>query len=126
MQAWCGAAIQIARRDPRAVLAYLAVGSSDHMGFYRAMGFVPFGEPAQFLYLETTEGYPWVQPMILQGEALERLLVATHQLPIEASLDFSLVRFGSPLRLRPYSVPRHPRIGSIGNIPSYFGAEAGA
>src|SRR5262249_16861704 len=60
MKMWCGAAIQIARRNPRAVLAYLAVGMSDHWGFYRAMGFVPFGRPVQFTYLKTAAGFPWV------------------------------------------------------------------
>ncbi len=101
MRMWCGAAIQIARQAPRAVLAYLAVGDSDHMGFYSAMGFVPFGRPAQFKYLETENGFPWVQPVILHGEPLERLVQATSNLQIEADDAFATVRFGKSLRLRP-------------------------
>ncbi len=99
MRMWCGAAIQIARQYPQAVLAYLA--ASDHIGFYSAMGFVPFGKPAQFLYLETDEGFPWVQPVILRGQPLQRLIMATLELPIAADSNFTRVRFGGALRLRP-------------------------
>ncbi|MGO9453723.1 MAG: hypothetical protein ACLQDV_22130 [Candidatus Binataceae bacterium] len=101
MRMWCGAAIQIARQEPGAVLAYLAAGHSDHTGFYAAMGFVPFGEPTQFLYLKTREGFPWVQPVILRGVALQKLVTASLQIPVEANGDHSIVRFGSSLRLRP-------------------------
>lgn len=104
MKMWCGAAIQIARRNPRAVLAYLAVGMSDHMGFYRAMGFVPFGRPVQFTYLKTEAGFPWVQPVILQGEALEKLVAASSRLPFEMDDGFATVRFKEQLRLRPITV----------------------
>jgi hypothetical protein len=101
MRMWCGAAIQIGRRKPRAVLAYLAVGMSDHMGFYSAMGFVPFGRPAQFTYLRTEAGYPWVQPVILRGEALEKLVAASARLPFETDDGFVTLRFKEGLRLRP-------------------------
>ena len=105
MKMWCGAAIQIARRNPRAVLAYLAVGMSDHMGFYRAMGFVPFGRPVQFTYLKTAAGFPWVQPVILQGGALDKLVAASSRLPFEMDDGFATVRFKERLRLRPITVP---------------------
>lgn len=105
MLMWHGAAIQIARRDPRAVLAYLAVGMSDHKGFYKAMGFVPFGWPAQFVYLRTEAGFPWVQPVILQGGALRRLIVGTSQLPFETEDDFITVQIGTSRSLRPAALP---------------------
>jgi hypothetical protein len=104
MKMWCGAAIQIARRNPRAVLAYLAVGLSDHSGFYRAMGFVPFGRPVQFTYLKSAAGFPWVQPVILRGEALEKLVAASSQLPFETDDEFATLRFKPGLRLRPFAV----------------------
>jgi len=100
---WCGAAIQIARQEPSAVLAYLAAGHSDHMGFYAAMGFVPFGEPTQFLYLKTREGFPWVQPVILRGAALQKLVIASLRIPVETNGDHSIVRLGGSLRLRPFA-----------------------
>ena len=102
---WCGAAIQIARRNPRAVLAYLAVDMSDHFGFYRAMGFAPFGRPVQFTYLKSAAGFPWVQPVILRGEALEKLVAASTQLPFETDDEFATLRFRQGLRLRPFVVP---------------------
>ena len=105
MKVWCGGAIQIARRNPRAVLAYLAVGMSDHSGFYCAMGFVPFGRPVQFTYLKSAAGFPWVQPVILQGEALEKLVAASSQLPFETDDEFTTLRFKPGLRLRPFTVP---------------------
>jgi hypothetical protein len=104
MKMWCGAAIQIARRNPRAVLAYLAVGLSDHSGFYRAMGFAPFGRPVQFTYLKSATGFPWVQPVILRGEALEKLVSASSQLPFETDDGFATLRFKPGLRLRPFAV----------------------
>jgi hypothetical protein len=104
MKMWCGAAIQIARRNPRAVLAYLAVGLSVHSGFYRAMGFVPFGTPVQFTYLKSAAGFPWVQPVILRGEALEKLVSASSQLPFETDDEFATLRFKPGLRLRPFAV----------------------
>ena len=105
MKIWCGAAIQIARRNPRAVLAYLAVDMSDHFGFYRAMGFAPFGRPVQFTYLKSAAGFPWVQPVILRGEALEKLVAASSQLPFETDDEFATLRFKEGLRLRPFTVP---------------------
>jgi hypothetical protein len=103
MKMWCGAAIQIARRDPRAVLAYLAVGLSDHSGFYRAMGFVPFGRPVQFTYLKSAAGFPWVQPVILRGEALQNLVSASSHLPFETDDEFATLTFKPGLRLRPFA-----------------------
>jgi hypothetical protein len=110
MRMWCGAAIQIARQQPRAVLAYLAVGDSDHMGFYNAMGFVPFGDPTQFVYLRTSEGFPWVQPVILHGEPLRKLIRSATSLRVETDDDFTTLRFGNAVRLRPTpgSVPATP------------------
>ena len=126
MRMWCGAAIQIARLEPRAVLAYLAVGNSDHIGFYSAMGFVPLGEPSQFLYLQTSEGFPWVQPVILHGEALRRLIQSANRLPIETDDDFATVRFGSSLRLRPLGGPaRAAKLGFARSpMPPHFPASS--
>ncbi len=121
MRMWCGAAIQIARQHPQAVLAYLA--ESDHMGFYAAMGFVPFGKPAQFFYLETDRGFPWVQPVILRAEPLQRLIAASLRLPIEADADFTRVRFGGTLRLRPARSSIEIRPDSSPYRPSSFSIE---
>jgi hypothetical protein len=106
MRAWRGIAVQVARRNPRAVLVYLAVGS--HSGFYTAMGFVDVGDPVEYPYLEVPgRGLPWVQPMILEGEALARLTSNVHRLKIETPDDYRTIRFDNSDRLRPVE-NRHP------------------
>jgi len=125
MKIWCGAAIQIARRNPQAVLAYLAVGMSDHCGFYRAMGFVPFGRPVQFTYLKSAAGFPWVQPVILRGEALEKLVAASSQLPFETDDEFATLRFKQGLRLRPFTVPSARQMAwEVQTSPAYGESQA--
>jgi len=125
MKIWCGAAIQIARRNPRAVLAYLAVDMSDHFGFYRAMGFVPFGRPVQFTYLKSAAGFPWVQPVILRGEALEKLVAASSQLPFETDDEFATLRFKQGLRLRPFTVPSARQMAwEVQTSPAYGESQA--
>ena len=102
MRMWCGAAIQIARLEPRAILAYLAVGHSDHMGFYTAMGFAPRGNPAVYRYVERLDGgNPVLQPMVLEGVALRKLVIGASRVSIEVLDNYETVRFGSSPRLRP-------------------------
>jgi hypothetical protein len=102
MRMWCGAAIQIARMEPRAILAYLAVGPSDHMGFYTAMGFAPTGNPAVYPYVERQDGgNPLLQPMVLDGVALQKLVIGASRVSFEVLGDYEKVRFGSSPRLRP-------------------------
>ncbi|MGA7870518.1 MAG: hypothetical protein WCA22_06435 [Candidatus Binatus sp.] len=109
MQAWRGIAVQVVRRNPRAVLVYLAVGRSDHAGFYAAMGFVNAGTPVEYPYLEgPDQGRLWVQPMILEGEALARLTANVHRLRIETSDNYLTIRFGNSDRLRP-AASRYPQ-----------------
>jgi len=112
MHAWRGIAVQVVRRDPRAVLVYLAAGRSDHAGFYNAMGFVDAGALVQYPYLEgPDEGRLWVQPMILEGDALARLTANVHRLKIETDDDYRTIRFGNSNRLRPAKNRCAPRIG---------------
>jgi hypothetical protein len=100
--AWRGIAVQVVRRAPRAVLVYLAVGRSDHAGFYSAMGFVEASEPVVYPYLEgPDQGRLWVQPMVLEGEALARLTSKVHRLKIETADNYATIRFDSSDRLRP-------------------------
>jgi hypothetical protein len=100
MHAWRVIAVQVVRRNPRAVLVYLAVGT--HRGFYTAMGFVDAGVPVEYPYLECSDrGLPWVQPMILEGEALARLTRNVHRLKIETPDDYRTIRFDNSDRLRP-------------------------
>jgi hypothetical protein len=72
---WCGAAVAVSRRQPRAVLVYLVVGAIDRTQSYRSAGFVEAGEPFPYPYLETVDGGEVrVQALLLDGEALQRLI----------------------------------------------------
>jgi hypothetical protein len=114
MCAWRGIAVQVVHRNPRAVLVYLAVRGSAHYGFYAAMGFVNVGTPVEYPYLEESDqGRPWVQPMILEGEALAKLTSNVRRLKIETPDDYLTIRFDNSDRLRP-ATNRYPlRIGEM-------------
>jgi hypothetical protein len=114
MRAWRGISVQVVRRNPGAVLVYLAVGS--HSGFYTAMGFVYAGTPVVYPYLEGPDrGRLWVQPMILTGEALAKLTSNVHRLKIETPDNYLTIRFDNSDRLRPVA-NRYPL--RIGDAPS--------
>jgi hypothetical protein len=103
MRAWHGAAIQVVRLQACAVLAYLAVGSSDHMGFYSAMGFVKAGKPVEYPFVEAFDRTkPLVQPVILEGRALQKLTTGVSALSVTTLDDHRIVRFSNSARLRPY------------------------
>ena len=108
MHSWRGIAVQVVHRNPNAVLVYLAAGSSsDHGGFYSAMGFVKAGDIVAHPYLEgPDDGKLWVQPMILNGEALARLTASVRMQTIDARDDYQVIRFGNSDRLRPCSLRR--------------------
>ncbi len=102
MHSWRGIAVQVVHRDPRVVLVYLAAGSSDHSGFYSAMGFVKAGEIVEHPYLEgPDDGKLWVQPMILAGDALARLTASVRMQTVDALDDYRIIRFSNRDRLRP-------------------------
>jgi len=114
MHAWRGISVQVVRRNPRAVLIYLAAGRSDHSGFYTAMGFANAGTPVEYPYLEgPDQGRLWVQPMILEGEALARLTLNVHRLKIEAADNYRTIRFDNSNRLRPATARFIPGVGEV-------------
>ena len=120
MHAWRGIAVQVVRRNPRAVLVYLAVGRADHGGFYTAMGFVNAGVPVEYPYLEgPDQGRLWVQPMILEADALAKLTANVRRLKIETPDDYLTIRFDNSDRLRP-AADRYPlRAGGTAAAPAH-------
>jgi len=120
MHAWRGIAVQVVRRKPRAVLVYLAVGRSDHDGFYTAMGFVNAGVPVEYPYLEgPDQGRLWVQPKILEGEALAKLTANVRRLKIDTPDNYLTIRFDNSDRLRP-AANRYPlRVGEMPAAPAH-------
>lgn len=112
MHAWRGIAVQVVRRNPRAVLVYLAVGRSDHGGFYTAMGFVNAGTPVEYPYLEgPDQGRLWVQPMILEADALAKLTANVRRLRIDTPDNYLTIRFDNSDRLRPAANRYSHKIG---------------
>ncbi len=102
IHAWRGIAVQVVQRQPRAVLIYLAVRGADHAGFYSAMGFVEAGPPVEYTHLQRSDRATlWVQPMILDGEALARLTASVRDLRVDSLNNYQIVRFSKSDRLRP-------------------------
>jgi hypothetical protein len=94
-----GAAIMAGLLDARALLAYLGVKPFDGTPFYRGVGFVNAGEAVEYPYLETLTGEPIVaQPMIMEGEALNKLTRTFSRLITETRDDNRIVRFSSFIR----------------------------
>lgn len=100
---FCGAAIPVAQQDIRAVLVYLAVDPFDSTASYASMGFDRAGEPIEYPYLETLDGGPiMAQPMILEGNALSKLVrVFPRLMGARASANNRAIKLKSALGLRP-------------------------
>jgi len=61
----------------KAVIVYPIIEPVDLSTPHLGLGFVPACERVRFPYVEGTEGREiWVQPLILEGEALERYIGA--------------------------------------------------
>jgi hypothetical protein len=124
MRAWHGAAVQVVRLRACTVFAYLAVGSSDHMGFYAAMGFVRVGEPVEYPYVETLDGArPWVWPVILEGKPLQKLIMGVAGLSVETLDSHRIVRFMHSVRLRP--CPYRPALPLVEQATTCFAVARG-
>ena len=71
------AAAVVGLLQARAVIVYPIVEPADLTTQHFRLGFVPASERVRFPYGETTDGREiWVQPLILEGEALERYIGA--------------------------------------------------
>ncbi len=104
MHSWRGIAVQLLHREPSAVLVYLAAGPSNHCGFYSAMGFVKAGEIVEHPYLEgPDDGKLWVQPMLLAGEVLARMIASVRTQSVDVLDNYRIIRFDNSDRLRPFS-----------------------
>jgi len=67
----------------------------DHGGFYSVMGSSRRATSSAHPYLEgPDDGKLWVQPMILNGEALARLTASVRMQTIDARDDYHVIRFG--------------------------------
>jgi len=90
MLAWVGLAMPVRLLGVKTLLAYLAAngGNADHAGFYASMGFVPAGPVVEHPFVESASGEKLpVQAVLLQGEAVDKLIDAFSQACTEYSDD---------------------------------------
>ncbi|HKV53777.1 MAG TPA: hypothetical protein VJN94_03960 [Candidatus Binataceae bacterium] len=109
MLAWAGLAMPMRLLGTRAVLAYLAAdsGDGDHAGFYSLMGFVNAGLPVEHPFVEnSTGGRLRVQPVVLQGDALERAINGLARNCLEFSDDWRVFKLRNVVRPHVRRVPR--------------------
>jgi hypothetical protein len=98
---WCGVVVPLLARRTRAVLVYLSAGPEGNADFYLGTGFVKVGEPSLYPYLETVDEEPiFAQPMVLQGEALDRLAKALSRLASSTTPDHSRVKLKNFIGMR--------------------------
>lgn len=101
MLAWAGLAMPMRLLGTKAVLAYLAAeaGDSDHAGFYASMGFVKTGSLVRHPFVENSSGEKLlVQPVVLEGEALQRVINGLARNCLEFSDDGRIFRLRSFVR----------------------------
>ncbi len=97
-----GAAIVAGLLGARAVLVYPVVHPVDTTQSYIDTKFVKVGEPVWFPFGQVLDGGKlFVQPMVLEGEALEHLTRKVFALGFETIANHSIIRFENPTSLRP-------------------------
>ncbi len=86
----------------RAVLVYATINPSDQSGPYARVNFVKVGDPIAWPWGETIEGgQMWVQPMVLEGEALATLVEAVFAAGFTISDSMRRIRFDNPFTIQP-------------------------
>ncbi len=97
-----GATIVAGLLQIRAFLVYPTVSPWDQSASYAQANFVRAGEPIDWPYCETVEGRKlWVQPMVLEGEDLAKLIHRVFSLGFETSDSHRRIRFENPFSLEP-------------------------
>lgn len=97
-----GAMIVSGLLGARAILVYPVTHPVDTTGSYLETNFVKVGEPVWFAFGQTLDGGKlFVQPMVLEGEALEKLMRKVFALGFETRENHSVIRFENPIALKP-------------------------
>ena len=98
-------------RQARAMLIYGIAKPVDLCARWEGYGYVRIGKPILWPFAETVDhGKIWVQPMIVEGENLERYVRAGYELLFGMSKERRAVRFENPLpmRVRPSAAAIRP------------------
>ncbi|HUY27045.1 MAG TPA: hypothetical protein VMV27_06455 [Candidatus Binataceae bacterium] len=97
-----GAAIIGGLRMARAILVYPICKPWDKSESYAQTHFSKPCEAVEFPYGISLEGEQiWVQPMVLEGAALEHLTRKVFALGFETKQNHSIIRFENPIALKP-------------------------
>lgn len=97
-----GAAIIGGLRMARAMLVYPIVRPWDGTISYTQTHFTKPCDPVAFPYGVSTSGEAiWVQPMVLEGDALQDLTRKVFALGFETQKDHTVIRFENPIALKP-------------------------
>jgi hypothetical protein len=97
-----GAMIVSGLLGARAILVYPVVHPVDTTRSYLETNFVKVGEPVWFAFGQTLDGGKlFVQPMVLEGEALETLMRKVFALGFETRENHTIIRFENPIALKP-------------------------
>lgn len=86
----------------QAFLVYPTVKPFDQSASYVRNDFVKAGDPTVWPYCETTDGGElWVQPMVLEGEPLARVMHRVFALGFATSDSMRRIRFDNPFAIEP-------------------------
>jgi len=113
-----GSVILAGLMQVQAVLVYPTIKPADQTPSYAGVNFVKAGDPILWPYCETTDGGElWVQPMVLEGEPLARLLHAVFAAGFAVSDSMRRIRFDNPFTVQPTlsrpSIPVGQRLAEV-------------
>jgi hypothetical protein len=113
-----GALIVAGLMQVQALLVYPIVKPSDQSGPYARSNFVKAGDPIAWPYGETTDGGDvWVQPMVLEGEALANVVEAVFGRGFTTSDSMRRIRFDNPFPIQPTlsrpAIPIEQHLGTV-------------
>lgn len=97
-----GASILAGLMQIRAILVYPICKPWDGTVSYAQTGFVPGCDPVDWPYGQTIDGGKiWVQPMLLEGDGLGKLIHRVFEMGFETRDRNSILRFDNPLPIQP-------------------------
>ncbi len=97
-----GAAILAGLFQARAILVFPVIKPWDGTISYAETNFVRACEPVDWPYGQTLEGGKiWVQPMVLEGDNLQKLIHRVFEMGFDARERCMIVRFDNPLPFQP-------------------------
>jgi hypothetical protein len=97
-----GAAILAGLFQARAILVYPVAKPWDGTISYAETNFVKACEPVDWPYGQTLDGAKiWVQPMLLDGDNLQKLIHRVFEMGFETREHHTVIRFDNPLPFQP-------------------------